>query len=82
MSAVQRNNNTAGHKLKQPLPYLSTPARKAAFRFMMATLALLLAGLSAHAQAVTATLSAGSGTQPYAVAVNPVTNKIYMVNNE
>jgi hypothetical protein len=41
---------------------------------------LLLAGFcfSVHADMVTATLDVG--TSPFAVAVNPVTNKIYVAN--
>src|SRR5438105_1903115 len=34
--------------------------------------------LAVHAQTVTATV--GAGTQPQSVAVNPVTNKIYVAN--
>ena len=38
----------------------------------------LLGAFAAHAQTVTATL--GVGTRPQSVAVNPVTNKIYVAN--
>ncbi len=38
-----------------------------------------LSPLAAEAQTVTATVAAGSG--PFAVAVNPATNKIYVANN-
>src|SRR5713226_6063830 len=39
---------------------------------------LLLAAVSVYGQTVTATV--GVGTQPNAVTVNPVTNKIYVAN--
>src|ERR1019366_8635844 len=35
---------------------------------------------SVHAQNAIATVSTGSGSQPNAFAVNPVTNKIYVAN--
>ena len=80
MSAVQRNNNIVVDKVERPARHASTKVREAALRFFFGALALLVGGLSAHAQTVTATLPAGANTQPYAVAVNPVTNTIYMVN--
>src|SRR4029077_20926347 len=40
---------------------------------------LLLAAAGLRAQSVTTTV--GAGNNPYAVAVNPVSNKIYVVNN-
>jgi YVTN family beta-propeller protein len=45
---------------------------------LIATVLLLLSGVSASAQTVTATLPAG--LDPTAMAVNPVTNKIYVAN--
>ena len=46
---------------------------------MLTLVLLMLSGAGALlAQTVTATL--GVGSQPYAVAVNPVTNKIYVAN--
>ena len=45
---------------------------------MVAGLWLLLAAVSAEGQTMTTTVTAG--TDPHAVAVNPVTNKIYVVN--
>src|SRR5204863_3519406 len=46
-------------------------------RFLLTVFLLLLPALSAQGQTVT-TLTAG--TSPFAVAVNPVTNKIYVAN--
>jgi len=47
--------------------------------FLMLTLLLGIATLNlAYAQSVTATVAAG--TSPRAVAINPVTNKIYVAN--
>ena len=50
----------------------------AVFSFVGVVLVLLLAVQPLQAQTVTTTISAG--TSPYAVAVNPVTNKIYVAN--
>jgi YVTN family beta-propeller protein len=52
--------------------------RSTALLFGSGLLAMLLAASGASAQSVTATVAAG--TQPQAVAVNPVTNKIYVSN--
>src|SRR5882757_8604094 len=38
----------------------------------------LVTALGAHAQTVTATVT--SGTQPFAIGINPVTNKVYVSN--
>jgi len=49
-------------------------------RHLLLTLFCALMGsLSTHAQTVTATVMAGAG--PFSVAVNPVTNKIYVANS-
>ena len=45
----------------------------AVFSFVSVVLVLLLAAHPLHAQTVTATIPAG--TVPYAVAINPATNK-------
>ena len=50
----------------------------AVFSFVGVVLVLLLAVQPLQAQTVTKTIGAGTG--PYAVAVNPVTNKIYVAN--
>jgi YVTN family beta-propeller protein len=55
------------------------PVRRGSSWTLVATLFwLLLAGVSTHAETVTTTVSAGGG--PNGVAVNPVTNKIYVAN--
>ena len=51
----------------------------AVFSFVSVVLVLLLAAQPLQAQTVTTTIRAG--TVPYAVAVNPVTNKIYVAND-
>src|SRR5438034_896025 len=48
------------------------------FRFLLTVFLFILPAISAQGQTVTATVSAG--THPWAVAVNPLTNKIYVVN--
>ena len=50
----------------------------AVFSFVSVVLVLLLAVHPLQAQTVTTTINAGS--LPRAVAVNPVTNKIYVAN--
>src|SRR5207244_4138226 len=61
---------------------LSLPAAKRNnppwFRFLLTVFLFILPAISAQGQTVTATLTAG--TSPFAVAVNPVTNKIYVAN--
>src|SRR5439155_11219166 len=48
------------------------------FRFLLTVFLFILPAISARGQTVTATLTAG--TSPFAVAVNPVNNKIYVAN--
>ena len=61
---------------------LSPPAAKRnnppRFSFLLTAFLLILPAVSARGQTVTATVSAGTGT--FAMAVNPVTNKIYVAN--
>src|SRR5205814_4431864 len=61
---------------------LSLPAAKRNnppwFRFLLTVFLFILPAISAQGQTVTATVT--TGTYPYAVAVNPVTNKIYVAN--
>ena len=45
---------------------------------ILAVALLLISARSIHAQTATATITAG--TAPYSVAVNPITNKIYVAN--
>src|SRR6266571_796471 len=48
------------------------------FSFLLTVFLLILAATSAQGQTVTARVAAGD--MPFAVAVNPVTNKIYVAN--
>jgi YVTN family beta-propeller protein len=48
-------------------------------RFFLTLCSIAISSLAAHAQTVTTTVKAG--TTPYSVAVNPVTNKIYVANS-
>ena len=56
-----------------------TPRQKFFALFSFVSVVLLLAVHPLQAETVTTTVSAG--TEPLAVAVNPVTNKIYVANN-
>src|SRR5437899_467378 len=49
-----------------------------AHRLLLSLACAVMGSLAAHAQTVTATV--GVGSEPYSVAVNPVTNKIYVAN--
>src|SRR3989442_13650111 len=49
-----------------------------AHRLLLSLCCAVTGSLAVHAQTVTATVGAGNG--PYSVAVNPVTNKIYVAN--
>ena len=64
---------TSGGSLRS----VSTRVKLSSFFFYLAF--LLLPATSASAQNVTSTLPAGSG--PFAVAVNPITNKVYISNS-